>query len=74
MTPLRSILYGLAGACVALGPAMVDVSAKAVTAREAVAECRVRFPVNVAETLRAATGNDLGLDWEGWKVILGTGR
>jgi SAM-dependent methyltransferase len=28
MTPLRSILYGLAGACVALGPVMVDVSAQ----------------------------------------------
>ncbi len=28
MTPLRSILYGLAGVCVALGPAMVGVSAQ----------------------------------------------
>ena len=35
-------------------PAMVDVSAKAVTAREAVAECRVRFPADVAKQLRAA--------------------
>ena len=35
-------------------PAMVDVSAKASTAREAVAECRVRFPVVVAATLRKA--------------------
>ena len=35
-------------------PAMVDVSAKAVTAREAVAECRVRFPAEVARQLRAA--------------------
>ena len=34
-------------------PAMVDVSDKAVTAREAVAECLVRFPAAVAETLRA---------------------
>ncbi|MCI4567469.1 cyclic pyranopterin monophosphate synthase MoaC [Lysobacter sp. CFH 32150] len=33
---------------------MVDVSAKAVTAREAVAECRVRFPADVAKQLRAA--------------------
>ncbi len=33
-------------------PAMVDVSAKAVTAREAVAECRVRFPADVAAQLR----------------------
>jgi cyclic pyranopterin phosphate synthase len=35
-------------------PAMVDVSAKDVTAREAVAECRVRFPQDVAASLRAA--------------------
>ena len=35
-------------------PAMVDVSAKPVTAREAVAECRVRFPVAVAAQLRAS--------------------
>jgi cyclic pyranopterin monophosphate synthase len=35
-------------------PAMVDVSAKAVTAREAVAECRVRFPADVATQLRAS--------------------
>jgi cyclic pyranopterin monophosphate synthase len=35
-------------------PAMVDVSQKAVTAREAVAECRVRFPADVARQLRAA--------------------
>jgi cyclic pyranopterin phosphate synthase len=34
-------------------PAMVDVSAKAVTAREAVAECRVRFPAQVSAQLRA---------------------
>jgi len=33
-------------------PAMVDVSAKAVTAREAEAECRVRFPEDVAAVLR----------------------
>ena len=33
-------------------PAMVDVSAKAVTAREATAECRVRFPAAVAVQLR----------------------
>jgi cyclic pyranopterin phosphate synthase len=31
---------------------MVDVSAKPATAREAVAECRVRFPADVAATLR----------------------
>jgi len=35
-------------------PAMVDVSAKAVTARAAVAECRVRFPQSVAAQLRAS--------------------
>jgi cyclic pyranopterin phosphate synthase len=35
-------------------PSMVDVSAKAVTAREAVAECRVRFPAAVATQLRAS--------------------
>ena len=34
-------------------PAMVDVSGKAITARQAIAECRVRFPPAVAETLRA---------------------
>ena len=33
-------------------PAMVDVSAKAATPREARAECRVRFPAAVAATLR----------------------
>jgi cyclic pyranopterin phosphate synthase len=33
---------------------MVDVSAKANTAREAVAECRVRFPASVAQALRKA--------------------
>lgn len=33
-------------------PAMVDVSAKAVSARQAVAECRVRFPAEVAVELR----------------------
>ena len=33
-------------------PAMVDVSAKATTAREAVAECHVRFPAAVAQALR----------------------
>lgn len=37
-------------------PAMVDVSAKAATAREARAECRVRFPPAVATHLR---GNGL---------------
>ena len=35
-------------------PAMVDVSAKTVTAREAKAECRVRFPKDVAVQLRAS--------------------
>ena len=35
-------------------PAMVDVSGKAATAREAVAECRVRFPREVAAQLRAS--------------------
>ena len=35
-------------------PALVDVSAKAVTARAAVAECRVRFPAAVAAQLRAS--------------------
>ncbi len=33
-------------------PAMVDVSGKAVTPREARAECQVRFPVEVASQLR----------------------
>src|SRR5690606_25265651 len=33
-------------------PAMVDVSAKPVTTREALAECRVRFPAGVAAQLR----------------------
>jgi len=35
-------------------PAMVDVSDKSVTAREAVAQCRVRFPAAVALQLRAS--------------------
>ncbi|WP_225876252.1 cyclic pyranopterin monophosphate synthase MoaC [Lysobacter solisilvae (ex Woo and Kim 2020)] len=35
-------------------PAMVDVSAKPVTAREAIAECKVRFPAEVAVQLRAS--------------------
>ena len=35
-------------------PAMVDVSAKTATAREARAECRVRFPAEVARSLRAS--------------------
>jgi cyclic pyranopterin phosphate synthase len=35
-------------------PKMVDVSDKAITAREAIAECRVRFPVAVATQLRAS--------------------
>ena len=35
-------------------PAMVDVSAKVVTSREAVAECRVKFPPAVALALRKA--------------------
>ena len=35
-------------------PAMVDVSGKPATAREAVAECRVRFPRDVATQLRAS--------------------
>ncbi len=35
-------------------PAMVDVSAKPATAREAEAECRVRFPAEVARVLRAS--------------------
>ena len=33
-------------------PSMVDVSGKAVTAREAVAECAVEFPMEVAAQLR----------------------
>jgi cyclic pyranopterin monophosphate synthase len=37
-------------------PAMVDVSAKATTARDATAECRVRFPAAVAAQLQ---GNGL---------------
>jgi len=35
-------------------PAMVDVSEKAATARAASAECRVRFPADVAAQLRAS--------------------
>ena len=35
-------------------PAMVDVSAKAVSARSAVAECRLKFPGAVAAQLRAS--------------------
>jgi len=35
-------------------PAMVDVSGKAVTTREALAECRVRFPADVARQLHAS--------------------
>jgi len=35
-------------------PAMVDVSAKPATARAASAECRVRFPTDVAAQLRAS--------------------
>lgn len=38
-------------------PAMVDVSAKAATAREASGRCLVVFPVAVAEQLRKAGGN-----------------
>lgn len=34
-------------------PAMVDVSDKTVTAREATAECHVRFPADVAKQLHA---------------------
>ena len=34
---------------------MVDVSAKPATARDATAECRVRFPAEVARQLRAAS-------------------
>jgi len=34
-------------------PAMVDVSAKAVTARQASAQCRVQFPAQVAAQLHA---------------------
>lgn len=33
-------------------PAMVDISAKAASVREALAECRVRFPALVADSLR----------------------
>jgi len=35
-------------------PAMVDVSGKALTARQALAECRVKFPAQVAAQLRAS--------------------
>ena len=37
-------------------PAMVDVSAKPVTARQARAECLVLFPLAVAEQLRSGDG------------------
>src|SRR3546814_1585105 len=33
-------------------PAMVDISSKAASVREALAECRVRFPAAVAASLR----------------------
>lgn len=35
-------------------PAMVDVSGKAVSARQALAECRVKFPAAVSAQLRAS--------------------
>jgi len=35
-------------------PAMVDVSSKAVSTRSAIAECRVKFPADVAAQLRAS--------------------
>ena len=35
-------------------PAMVDISAKPESVREAMAECRVRFPPDVARQLRAS--------------------
>ena len=35
-------------------PAMVDVSGKAITARTASAECRVKFPADIARQLRAS--------------------
>ena len=35
-------------------PTMVDVSAKAITARQALAECRVKFPAPVAVQLHAS--------------------
>ena len=35
-------------------PTMVDVSGKAVTTREARAECRVKFPADIAEQLHAS--------------------
>src|SRR3546814_18531202 len=41
-------------------PAMVDVSAKAVTAREAVAESRVKFPAAVAAPLRRSAERRVG--------------
>ena len=34
-------------------PMMVDVSGKAVSTREAIAECRIRFPARVAKELRS---------------------
>lgn len=51
MTLRKKTLTHLDGAGL---PAMVDVSAKAITAREASAGCRVRFPREVAAQLRAS--------------------
>ena len=47
-TPARKLSHLDAGG----RPAMVDVSDKAVTAREAIAECAVKFPAAVAAQLR----------------------
>lgn len=50
MTPAKTLTHLDADGL----PAMVDVSGKAVSARQALAECRVRFPATVAAQLRAA--------------------
>src|SRR3546814_14052508 len=53
-------------------PAMVDGAAKAVTAREAVAECRVKFPAAVAAQLRASGLKSAKGGIVGTAIIAGT--
>ena len=53
MGKAKSGRHGLTHLDAAGQPAMVDVSDKQVTARAAVAESRVRFPLEVARQLRA---------------------
>ncbi|MCA1714669.1 MAG: cyclic pyranopterin monophosphate synthase MoaC [Gammaproteobacteria bacterium] len=53
-------------------PAMVDVSAKAVTVRDAIAECRVRFPQAVAKQLHASGLNSAKGSIVDTAIIAGT--